>query len=351
MSKCRFLYHNGVVLEAPPVATFLQSLPGAYTTTRTIDSGTSFLFWERHMKRLSSSIRILLDSKPELLLSSGSSSRFLMNQTVHDSSVYDLVNGSMSKAMSSVVVKERGRLCGEELAVTVLVTGNVEKLSRLGDEKVVDFLDVWLHIGGYSLGVGEKAASLALVGSGRDVANAKYSDWVRLRTPLEKFRPPSTTELLLSNDGDHLLEGCVTNFFVVCRKSSSGSLYGESLREFEVQTAPVTDGVLPGVIREIVIEVCISKGIPYRERAPSWSERELWEEAFITSSLRIVQHVGTIKVPVGSLEALACTKPEEIEWKEKRFEEGPGMITELIQKAIMERGIEEGFPLKDLYDS
>lgn len=172
-----------------------------------------------------------------------------MNQTVHESSIYDLVNGSMSKAMRSGVVKERGRLCGEELAVTVLVTGNAEKLSRLGDEKVVDFLDVWLHIGGYSLGVGEKAASLALVGSGRDVANAKYSDWVRycalslsplayctdsdslvsgiklagcglgrLRKPLEKFRPPSTTELLLSNDGDRLLEGCVTNFFVVCRR-------------------------------------------------------------------------------------------------------------------------------------
>ena len=40
----------------------------------------------------------------------------------------------------------------------------------------------------------------------------------RLRKPLEKFRPPSTTELLLSNDGDRLLEGCVTNFFVVCRR-------------------------------------------------------------------------------------------------------------------------------------
>ncbi|KAL0848065.1 hypothetical protein Bca101_021312 [Brassica carinata] len=354
MSNCRFLYHNGVILEAPPVTTFLQSLPGAYTTTRTIDSGTSFLFWERHMKRLSSSIRILLDSKPELLFSSWSSSRVWTNQLVPDSSVYDLVNGSMSEAMRSVVDKERDRLCGEELAVTVLVTGNAEKkLSRLDDEKVVDCLDVWLHIGGYSLGVGERAASLALVGLGRDVATAKYSDWVRLRKPLEKFRPPSTTELLLSNDGDHLLEGCVTNFFVVClRKSSCGSLYGESLSEFEVQTAPVSDGVLPGVIREVVIEVCLSKGIPYRERAPSWSERELWEEAFITSksfrSLRIVQHVGTIKVPVGSLEALGSTKPEEIQWKEKRFKEGPGMITELIQNAIMERGIEEGIPLKDL---
>ncbi|CAH8360355.1 unnamed protein product [Eruca vesicaria subsp. sativa] len=346
MSNCRFLYHNGVVTEAPPVTTFLQSLPGAYTTTRTINNSTNFLFWERHLKRLSTSVRILLDSKPEFLFSSVPSSRFSMNQPVHESCIYDLVNGSMSKAMRSVVVKERERLCGEELAVTVLVTGNEEKLlSRLGNEKVVDFLDVWLHIGGYSLSVGESAASLALVGYGRDVANAKYSDWVRLRKPLEKFRPPLTTELLLSNDGDHLLEGCVTNFFVVCRKKSSS---GESLKEFEVQTAPVSDGVLPGVIREVVIEVCLSKGIPYRERAPSWSERELWEEAFITSSLRILQHVGTIKVPVDSLEALACIKPEEIEWKEKRFKEGPGMITKLIQKAIMERGIEEGFPLKDL---
>ena len=39
--------------------------------------------------------------------------------------------------------------------------------------------------------------------------------------PLEKLRPPSVTELLLSNDGDRILEGCVTNFFVICRKVSA----------------------------------------------------------------------------------------------------------------------------------
>lgn len=223
------------------------------------------------MKRLSSSTRILLNSKPDLLFSSRSSPRFWMNQPVPHSSIYDLVNGSMSEALKSVVVKENERFYGEELAVTVLVTGNVEKLNRLDDgnncdeeRKVLDFLDVWLHIGAYSpfpLDVRENAASLALVGRGRDVAAAKYSDWVRycacahlnrflridssirrdlacrllecccfflnfgmgcdlgrLRKPLEKFRPPSTTELLLSNDGDHLLEGCITNFFVVCRR-------------------------------------------------------------------------------------------------------------------------------------
>jgi hypothetical protein len=47
-----------------------------------------------------------------------------------------------------------------------------------------------------------------------------FEDVCRLRKPLEKLRPPSVTELLLSKDGDRILEGCVTNFFVVCRKVS-----------------------------------------------------------------------------------------------------------------------------------
>lgn len=42
----------------------------------------------------------------------------------------------------------------------------------------------------------------------------------RRRKSLEKLRPPLVTELLLSNDGDQILEGSVTNFFVVCRKVS-----------------------------------------------------------------------------------------------------------------------------------
>jgi hypothetical protein len=31
------------------------------------------------------------------------------------------------------------------------------------------------------------------------------------------MRPPDATELLLTNNGDELLEGSVTNFFVVCK--------------------------------------------------------------------------------------------------------------------------------------
>lgn len=37
----------------------------------------------------------------------------------------------------------------------------------------------------------------------------------RLRKPLEMLRPPSVTELLMSDNGDRILEGTITNFFVV----------------------------------------------------------------------------------------------------------------------------------------
>jgi hypothetical protein len=39
-----------------------------------------------------------------------------------------------------------------------------------------------------------------------------------IRKTLEKLRPPSVTELLLSYNGDQILEGSATNFFVVIRK-------------------------------------------------------------------------------------------------------------------------------------
>ena len=41
-----------------------------------------------------------------------------------------------------------------------------------------------------------------------------------MRKSMERMRPPGVTELLLTNDGDHILEGSVTNFFVVCQKVS-----------------------------------------------------------------------------------------------------------------------------------
>lgn len=256
-----------------------------------------------------------------------------------ESTIKSLVNETVNKVLPVALRETRNE--GEELAVTALVTGNTENLSEVKGN-VYEALDVHVHVGSHVphvFGVKGNGARVAVVGPGRDIAEAKYSDWVRLRKSLEKLRPPSVTELLLSKDGDRILEGCVTNFFVVCRKDDRNEKYlgvNENTFPYEVQTAPIGDGVLPGVIRQLVIEVCLSKGIPFREVAPSWSEHEFWQEAFITSSLRIIQRVEKIQAP-SSWQSLELKALKEISWEEKQFEEDPGMITALIQKEIMEK--------------
>ncbi|KAB2084863.1 hypothetical protein ES319_A05G362400v1 [Gossypium barbadense] len=262
MDSMRFLYSKGVLScssDAPPITTFLESLPGSYTTTRTHENGTTLLFWERHLKRLSNSTRILLNSNPELIFKTNKKSPLLFSPfpvtgLKWESRIRSLVSNSLSQVLP-IALKERSK--GEELAVTALVSGDIEKLKAMKN-----VLDLHLHIGSYIppvFGIEESGAHLALVGHGRDLADAKYSDWVRLRKPLEKLRPPSVTELLLSNDGDRILEGCITNFFVICQRDMSEAegkyLDGyNNVYSVEVQTAPVSDGVLPGVIRELVIE-------------------------------------------------------------------------------------------------
>nr|XP_043617588.1 uncharacterized protein LOC122589365 isoform X2 [Erigeron canadensis] len=300
MSGPMFLFVNGVVspTPTPPVTTLLESHPGAYTTFRTHNNGLALLFWERHLRRLASSARILFDTCPKLLFQPGISlsSESLQQMKVMnwDSMIPSFVNDSMKKAIPYALKERKGET---EVAVTALVSGNLENLvsDNVGEEDIRRVFDIRLHISSYApiaFGAQTNGAHLAVVGNRRDIANAKYSDWVRIRKPLEKLRPPSATELLLSSDGDQILEGCLTNFFVLCHKDNieedRGSaerklLISKSGHSVELQTAPISDGVLPGVVRQVVIEVCLEIGIPVREVAPSWSKRYLWEEAFVTS--------------------------------------------------------------------
>lgn len=303
------------------------------------------------MNRLCDSVRILSNSYPKLLF--GDERPSDLSRSFWESELRCLANDSVSKVLP-IAMEELSE--GEELSITALATGNLGKLSGIEKcrEQAGNVLDVHVHVGFFVplvFGIRENGANLAVVGRGREAAEAKYSDWVSLRKPLEKLRPPSVTELLLSNDGDRLLEGSVSNFFVVCRKEKGEAKEmcvdeKESEDCFEVQTAPLREGVLPGIIRQLVIEVCLTKGIPFREVAPLWSEHEMWEEAFITNSLRILQHVETLSIP-NSWDSLHSKSWKEISWNNKHFEKCPGTITRTIQKQVMERAALEGYSISD----
>ncbi|KAL8143467.1 hypothetical protein V2J09_016499 [Rumex salicifolius] len=221
----RFLMTNGVVLppgETPPVSTLLEAHPGAYTTTRT--HAHTLLFWDRHVRRLSHSLHTLLRFNPNLLFGSG----FTLPQTLSlsidlEQMIRYRFQSSLSMALPDAM-EAREFNTGEELAVTALVAGNRQRLGgvrRLDEETVARVFDVFVHIGMYvpaPFDADGNWARLAVVCGKRDLAMAKYSDWSRQRKSLDSMRPSSATELLLSDDGDRILEGTVTNFYAVCLK-------------------------------------------------------------------------------------------------------------------------------------
>ncbi|KAM0892709.1 hypothetical protein ACQ4PT_025580 [Festuca glaucescens] len=214
MSPPAVLVADGAISpQAPPsAAAFLESTPGAYTTARASSAG--LLWWPRHLLRLADSARILAHSHPHLLGLPVPPLR-----TLSAASLEPLVNQSVRVGVHEMRRRmlAPGECClGEDMTLTALV--------RAGGS--AEELEVCVHLGVYVPPVfGDAGARLAVAGSGREAAAAKYASWARMRKSMEKMRPPGATELLLTNDGDHILEGSITNFFVVCLKRRIGLKY------------------------------------------------------------------------------------------------------------------------------
>ena len=142
---------------------------------------------------------------------------------------------------------------------------------------------------------------------------AKYSGWCRARCPLEetdRFRPPHVGEVFLvrptaangssssnNNNGPdyELPEGPTSNLFVITRDGT-------------LRTAPPADGrptALRGYAQTLVIGAAERCGIPVDTAGPvrvgdgggDGGESRMWEEMFVTSSVRLIVPVGRLFVP------------------------------------------------------
>ena len=163
------------------------SCSGAYTTSRTHshNNASCLMFWERHMKRLSESIRILSNLAPQLIFKSDNAASLQPlspNLPAWKLALQTLVNDSLEKVLPFALKK---RVDSEELIITTLVTGNLKELNAcetISEEKTSKFFDVHVHIETYvppQFGILGNGEHLAVGGYGRNVAAAKYSDWVR----------------------------------------------------------------------------------------------------------------------------------------------------------------------------
>lgn len=151
-----FLAVNGVSVTSstdavPKLSVFLESTSGAYTTTRTHSNASILLFWDRHIRRLSQSVRILADRNP------GS-----FNRAMKYDSIIQVVQRSLEVGLGSTIGKRR---CEEE---EVMVTTLIDCVG-----------DAYVHMGIYVPIVFGDGARVAVVGKGRELAEAKYSKWVK----------------------------------------------------------------------------------------------------------------------------------------------------------------------------
>jgi branched-subunit amino acid aminotransferase/4-amino-4-deoxychorismate lyase len=99
------------------------------------------------------------------------------------------------------------------------------------------------------------------------------------RFDLEMAERAGGGEVLLRARDGRALETTRANFFAVV---------GEEL----LTAAP--PAVLPGIARQLVIELARGRGAQVRECAPSLAESSRWSEAFLTSALRGVRAVAAI---------------------------------------------------------
>jgi branched-chain amino acid aminotransferase len=97
---------------------------------------------------------------------------------------------------------------------------------------------------------------------------------------VQEAQAAGALEPILLNERDEVAEGASANVFVV----KGGT----------VLTPPLSAGILPGVTRQLVLEIGRGLGIPMREQTLRLDDLRAADEAFITSTLKEAVPVRTI---------------------------------------------------------
>jgi len=122
----------------------------------------------------------------------------------------------------------------------------------------------------------------------------------------QKAKESGSFEAILIRAGT-VLEGSHTSIF--------GVIGGE------VRTAPLSNLILPGITREIVVELCRANDIPLREEAMSEDELRRADELFLTgTTTEVVPIIALDGNPVGDGKpGTVAARIEELYRAEIRF--------------------------------
>ncbi|KAK9909953.1 hypothetical protein WJX75_009988 [Coccomyxa subellipsoidea] len=278
---------NGVLQQNSP-ATGAEVLKqfgrGPYTAFLARDKEFTISCWDLHCRRLAHSLRRILSS---------------LEGTCNATSALN----------DADTAQER-----QNLVVVLLPTKPQPPQAQTGKVALEDMVDVVVHMVPVTQPL-DGPVSVAVSGPGREMPDAKDSQWARDRQVLEAQLPAGASEGLLCTADGAVLESFVSNFFVV-REGNDGYR--------EVQTAAPTEGLLEGIMRWQVLQACKEVGLRVVTCAPLLKERVLWTEAFLTNSVCGIRPV----------ERIICRRAEGGGHWEAAFPAKKGEITQQLQAAL-----------------
>jgi len=105
-------------------------------------------------------------------------------------------------------------------------------------------------------------------------------------------------EALLLNEQGAITEGSVSNVFFV---TSSGLV-----------TPPLESGILPGITREVVLELAEALGISVAERDVSMADLKQFDEAFLTNSVMEIMPLVAVMDNAGQTVTIGSGKPGKV---------------------------------------
>lgn len=233
--------------------------------------------WEAHVERLANSSRLMLSSgvlatcAAAIVASDAQLLRPVLEQHV-SFSMRHFVDACVADGVDKEVA---------ELRITVLIHWPQPDAATPPPVDPSQQVCVVTHIAPMPPRPAETVKCL-VIHHPRASAAAKDSGWVAARLGMKaRVAEAGANEAVLAGDDGKLHEGLSSNFFAV----KDGTVY----------TAPLGD-VLSGTIRTLTIDLCHKHGIPVMETNISVSELGTLQEAFITSTSRVVLPIGTLEV-------------------------------------------------------
>ena len=120
----------------------------------------------------------------------------------------------------------------------------------------------------------------SLINDSPEIAGIKSTSYLTKMLARAEASKAGAYESLLKNSKGHWVEGSRTNFFIVLDRV--------------VITPPLSDGILNGITREVVLEIAAEKKIPHREEHVTDLMLQNAEEIFLTGSTSEVMPVREV---------------------------------------------------------